>query len=147
MPITVVVTFYSRDGEIERLAHAAAVGAVQKRALIRLRRVPAADREYIPPREGDFVSADALIFGSTSDVDASSPAWAACVELLEQLHADGKLAGKVAGIIGSGPAADSLAALLRRLGIPVTPADPNAGDDTAQAIAVGRAVATAPRET
>jgi len=39
----VVVTFYSRGGTTERLATAAAVGAVQMRAGIRMRRVPDAD--------------------------------------------------------------------------------------------------------
>src|SRR6186713_3224858 len=39
----VVVTFYSRGGTAERLATAAAVGAVQMRAGIRMRRVPDPD--------------------------------------------------------------------------------------------------------
>ena len=38
--VNVVVVFYSRTGSTERLALAAAVGAVQGRALIRLRRLP-----------------------------------------------------------------------------------------------------------
>ena len=73
----VLVIFYSRTGETERLAHAAAVGAVQARALIRLRRVPDIDpgktlerfpeseeslrrmhREYVPPREVDVLDLD-----------------------------------------------------------------------------------------
>ena len=38
--ITVLVTFYSRGGSTETLAHAAAVGARQARALKRQRRLP-----------------------------------------------------------------------------------------------------------
>src|SRR6187431_900203 len=70
----VVVTFYSRGGTTERLATAAAVGAVQMRAGIRMRRVPDVNpaaalaqfpehreelrrmhKEYVVPREADLV--------------------------------------------------------------------------------------------
>src|SRR5687767_8740543 len=73
----VLIVFYSRCGSTEKLALAAAVGAVQGRALIRLRRMPDANaaktleqfsdcaetllrmrREYIAPTEADLLGAD-----------------------------------------------------------------------------------------
>ena len=161
MPITVVVTFYSRGGETERLAHAAAVGAVQARELIRLRRIADPDQaatlarhpkaadslrrmynEYVAPREADVLSAAGLIVASPPDVDATAPQWSAYIALLERLHAEGKLAGKAAGVIGHGAAADSFGALLRRLGLTVV-AEGDGGDDTERTITLGRSVAAA----
>jgi len=52
--VNVVVVFYSRTGSTERLALAAAVGAVQGRALIRLRRLP-------DSAEGDLTRARAAL--------------------------------------------------------------------------------------
>lgn len=84
-----VITFYSRRGRTEKLALAAAVGAVQARANIRLRRLPetadeaaiAADpewrenharmnREYIAPREIDADWADVVILALPQGFDA-----------------------------------------------------------------------------
>lgn len=76
-PINVLVIFYSCCGETERLALAAAVGAVQARANIRLRRLTDGNteipecrqalarmrREYVPPKQADVVWADAVIVG------------------------------------------------------------------------------------
>jgi hypothetical protein len=86
----VVVTFYSRGGTTERLATVAAVGAVQMRAGIRMRRVPDPDpaaalaqfpehreqlrrmhKEYVAPREADLVAADVLVVASPADVPPS----------------------------------------------------------------------------
>lgn len=75
--VNVLVVFQSFDGATERLALAAAVGAVQARANIRLRRLPEnrpeantsgeallrMRREYVPPTPADGVWADAVIFG------------------------------------------------------------------------------------
>ena len=80
-PIHVLVVFYSRCGATERLALAAAVGAVQERAAIRLRRLPDSvdtnpieesaecrenlrrmHKEYVSPMEADVVWAEAIIF-------------------------------------------------------------------------------------
>ena len=154
----VVVTFYSRGGATETLAHAAAVGAVQARAGIRLRRMPDADeqailerlpecrdtlrrmhKEYVAPREVDVLAADALIIGAPADIGPSSPEWAPFVALLEQMHASGKLSGKVAAAIATGPSSDAFHALVRRLGF-ATITDPN-GPDTAEMDDVSRAVA------
>jgi multimeric flavodoxin WrbA len=163
---TVVVTFYSRGGSTESLAHAAAVGAVQARALIRLRRMPDADeaaiverlvdcrdslrrmhREYVAPREADVLAAHALVIGSPADLDPSSPEWAAFVDLLRQLQAEGKLAGKVAAVIATGPSSDAFATVVRQLGFAtITEADIDASgemDDVGRAVALGRKAALA----
>lgn len=85
-PVNVVVVFYSRYGETERLALAAGVGAVQARANIRLRRLKdLADTEtmerdlrwsenlqrmtpeYIAPREVDADWADVILVASCPD--------------------------------------------------------------------------------
>jgi len=154
--ITVVVTFYSRGGATETLAHAGAVGAVQQRAAIRLRRVAEPDqqdllvrrpesadalrrmhKEYIEPREADILAADALIVASPGDIDAASSEWRAYVALLEQLHAAGKLAGKVAVVIPTGASTASFDALLQRLQL-ASPARPDLPATVDAAVALGR---------
>ena len=153
----VVVTFYSRGGATERLATAAAVGAVQMRAGIRMRRVadpdPAAalaqfpehrdelrrmHKEYIAPREADLVAADVLVMASTAEVTTASPEWQACLDLLARLHAEGKLRGKVAAVVDNGPSARTFSTMIERLGLPVVPT-PTGDDDLARAMALGRA--------
>ena len=76
-PVNVLVIFYSCCGETEKLALAAAVGAVQARGSIRLRRLSDAGeniaecnetlsrmrREYVPPTPADAIWADAVIVG------------------------------------------------------------------------------------
>ena len=76
--INVLVIFASCSGRTEKLALAAAVGAVQARANIRIRRLPdsgedrpefreALDRmrlEYVSPAQADVVWADAVIIGA-----------------------------------------------------------------------------------
>ncbi len=72
--MNVLVIFSSCDGATEKLALAAAVGAVQARANIRLRRLPenfpeSGDdlarmrREYVPPTQADAIWAHAIIVG------------------------------------------------------------------------------------
>ena len=75
--INVLVIFYSCCGNTEKLALAAAVGAVQARANIRLRRltdsgeeIPECNdalqrmrKEYVPPKPADVVWADAVFIG------------------------------------------------------------------------------------
>jgi NAD(P)H dehydrogenase (quinone) len=156
----VLVIFYSRDGETERLAHAAAVGSVQARALIRLRRVPDIDpvktlerfpeaqeslrrmhREYVPPREVDVVGADALILASSADVDADSAEWSPVVRMLEKVAAEGRLGGKTAAVVPNGASSRSFDALVARLGLNVCTPDAAPADDVSRAVAIGRAVA------
>jgi hypothetical protein len=166
MPQTIaLVTFYSRGGSTERLATAAAVGAVQARAAIRLRRVPDADpagalgqfpehadtlrrmqKEYATPREADVIAADVLIFASTPDVSASAPVWSPFFDLLAQLQSQGKLAGKVGAAIDNGVPFDSFSSLIERLGLAAVPPVAGGGsdDEIQRSVAVGRqAVAVA----
>src|SRR6185369_10803076 len=81
-PINVLVIFYSRSGNTETLALAAAVGAVQARANIRMRRLPDAGesvpacketlarmrKEYVPPTSADTQWADAVIIGMNGTI-------------------------------------------------------------------------------
>lgn len=156
----VVVTFYSRGGTTERLATAAAVGAVQMRGGIRMRRLPDADpdatlerfpqhreelrrmrKEYVVPREADVLAADVLIVASPPDLSPSSPEWSAYFELLGRLQSEERLRGKVAAAVDNGPASQTFSSALRRLGLP-TVAPPSAsgdGDAVARALALGRA--------
>ena len=98
-PSHVLVVFYSRCGTTERLALAAAVGAVQARANIRLRRLPDVrqvtecgeqvarmKKEYVAPAEADVLWADAIIFLLPPDLDTSSPQCAAYLDLLRRLN-------------------------------------------------------------
>src|SRR5262249_15624328 len=76
-PVNVLVIFSSNCGKTEKLALAAAVGAVQARANIRLRRLTDSGedipeciatltrmrKEYVPPKEADVIWADAVIIG------------------------------------------------------------------------------------
>jgi flavorubredoxin len=139
VPVTVVVAFYSRCGSAETRALTAAVGAVNARALIRMRRMPdlnAADelrqaspecaaelarmhKEYVPPTEADLAGADALILAGSDTCDAASPVWAPLVAMLDALAAKGTLVGKAGAVIGGGTAAASLGTLLRERGVTV----------------------------
>ena len=72
-PVNVLVIFSSTSGTTEKLALAAAVGAVQARANIRMRRLEDSGeenpecarmrREYVQPKEADVRWADAVIVG------------------------------------------------------------------------------------
>jgi hypothetical protein len=94
-PVNVLVIFYSCCGHTEKLALAAAVGAVQARASIRMRRLTDAGediaecretlarmrREYVPPAAADVAWADAVIVGmhgkiaGVVDDPAKATAW------------------------------------------------------------------------
>ena len=109
----VLVIFYSRSGATEKLALAAAVGAVQERALIRLRRLPDANpagvieefpdakealvrmhKEYVAPAESDILAADAIVFATPPDLKTSED-WKEHLDLLTRLRTEGKLEGKL----------------------------------------------------
>src|SRR5579863_8259489 len=113
--INTLVTFSSRTGETEKGALAAALGAVQARAFIRLRwlRESVDDRtvdgvagwrenrdhmarEYIGPREIDFLWADVLVLGMPARDGVASPEWDTYLDGLKGLKSSGKLHGKVA---------------------------------------------------
>jgi NAD(P)H dehydrogenase (quinone) len=82
IPVNVLVIFSSLCGNTERLALAAAVGAVQARANIRMRRLPDSGenvpackddlarmrKEYVPPTAADTQWADAVIIGINGSV-------------------------------------------------------------------------------
>ena len=101
-PTHVLVVFYSRCGTTEKLALAAAVGAVQARANIRLRRltdvtevaqcrdeIARMRKEYVAPAEGDVLWADAIIFLLAPELDASSAECAVYLDLLRRLNKTG----------------------------------------------------------
>ncbi len=110
----ILITFYSRSGETEKTALAAAVGAVQARGLIRLRRMPDANpagvieefpqhketlvrmhKEYVAPAEADLLNADGLIFVAPAGFSAASPECRSYFEMLGRLRSQGKIEGKV----------------------------------------------------
>ena len=77
--VNVLVIFESCSGTTEKLALAAAVGAVQARANIRMRRMPDNSpesgetlsrmrREYVAPTPADTAWADAVIIGRNGRV-------------------------------------------------------------------------------
>ncbi|MGD1071086.1 MAG: hypothetical protein ABSB15_13180 [Bryobacteraceae bacterium] len=73
--VNVVVLFASRGEATERLALAAAVGAVQGRAKIRLRCLEAAaDREFVAPRGSDVEWADAILAVMPAESDDAAHA-------------------------------------------------------------------------
>ena len=113
MPQPVVLIIFScQTGETEKLALSAAVGAIQGRALIRLRRLPDADpsqtdetlkrmrKEYVPPSENDLIGADAIILTSNSRSDDSAEPWNSFLPLLRNLQTHGKLQNKLRSVIG-----------------------------------------------
>ena len=109
----VLVVFWSRFGSTEKLALAAAVGAVQGRANIRLRWLreeswdPAVpgwresrermEAEYIQPRVIDIEWANAVVLVSSSGVGPDSPPWPAVL-------AQPGFSGKRVGLLWNGPA-------------------------------------------
>jgi hypothetical protein len=114
---SVVVAFSSSCGTTETIAHAAAVGVVNARALPRLRRVvddgrPAppecADtlrrmqKEYVAPTEADIAGAPALLIVPSAGMTPESDAWQPFIGLLDRLASAGKLAGKLGVVIDAG---------------------------------------------
>ena len=113
----VVVAFTSRCGSTETIAHAAAVGTVNARALPRLRRLlddgseappECADtlrrmrKEYVPPTEKDIAGSPALIVVPGAGMTPSSGEWQPFIAMLDRLAAACTLAGKVAAVIDAG---------------------------------------------
>jgi len=151
----VLVIFYSRSGSTEKLALAAAVGAVQGRAAIRLRRL--ADitetsgtdtllrlrKEYIAPREVDVIAADGLVFAAAAGFDTSSAEWAEFISMLRKMSAEGKLAGKVAAVVDTGDRTTLLSfeSVLTELEFITVAQDSTTLDRVEQATALGRKIA------
>jgi hypothetical protein len=149
----ILVVFSSVDGETEKRALAGGVGAVQARALIRLRRVRDPDeeslrsgsetyermqKEYVPPTLDDVTWADGVIFCPTAGL---SRAWADFLDLLGVRMADGGLDGKVA-VVASDPGHPlAIAASLLRYGFIVLPPVLAASDPIADSRVQGRRLA------
>jgi NAD(P)H dehydrogenase (quinone) len=113
--VNVLVVFYSRGGDTERLALTIGVGAIQARANIRLRRLPPrADaqsasttpsqrgtwermsRDYVEPRAADPLWGDVIVLAASADGIRDLEAY---VEALPSL---GAVAGKIAAPVGPG---------------------------------------------
>ena len=120
--VNVLVTFWSRTGLTEELALAAALGAVQAKANIRLRwlREPASqqdadsvpgwrenrarmEKEYVAPREADLVWADATLLTIPANVNLAAPELRSYLQLIAGLHQSGKLGCKVGAAFLSAP--------------------------------------------
>ena len=157
----VLVIFYSRCGSTEKLALAAAVGAVQSRAGIRLRRVADTTetsdctetlvrlrKEYIAPREIDVLAADGLVFAAPAGLDASSAEWAEFISLLRKLSSAGQFEGKAAAVIDTGDPATltSFENVVTELGLTTVARDSTKLDGVEQATALGRKIAEVLRE-
>jgi hypothetical protein len=160
-PVNVLVVFYSRYGETERLALAAGLGAIQEEANIRLRRLAdradgatiAADapwaaslarmqRDYVTPRQADPVWADLIILATPPRSDGEVEGYAA------SLPDCGPMAGKLAAPLTAG----NDAAVLRGVygaaacaGLLVAPSAIDAGDAIAGARLHGRSLVRAVR--
>jgi hypothetical protein len=164
VPVTVVVAFYSRCGTTETRALTAAVGSVNARALIRMRRMPDTDnaaadvseceaetarmrKEYVPPTEVDLAGADALMVAVPPGIGPTAPEWAPLTQILSALASQNKVRGKLAAIVPGGDAATNaaFAAALGEAGFTlVGPAAANGAPtpgSLAHAQAHGRAVA------
>ena len=158
----VVVAFYSRCGATETLALAAAVGAVQGRSLIRLRRLADTDqdapmtaecedafarmrKEYVAPSEKDIVGNAALILVPSAGATPQSREWAEFSAMLARLGAEGRLADKVGAVVDNGneSTVQAFRALLDRVGLRRANqgAAPASGDLARHATATGRLVA------
>jgi flavodoxin len=152
----VVVAFSSRCGSTETIAHAAAVGAVNARALPRLRRLvddgPVATecadtlrrmkKEYVPPTEADIAGASALVIVPTAGMTPASDVWQSFIALLDRLATAGKLAGKVGAVIDAGDSQTvaSFSSALTERGFTLIAT--SGGDARAHGRAVGAAIVT-----
>jgi len=142
--VNVVVVFHSRTGTTERLALTAAVGAVQGRAFIRLRRLPdpadqaivesapgwkenraRMDMEYVAPRDADAEWADAILVGIADGAGVLSADAERYFDSLAALRAQGKLEGKIGASFTQGLPTASLYAAMCRAGLITVPPMPD----------------------
>jgi NAD(P)H dehydrogenase (quinone) len=142
-PINVVIAFYSRYCETEKLALAVGLGVLEARATPRFRRIPdlapaslieqderwnknleRMKSEYVAPRPGDPQLADVLVLATPGDETREVERY------LETLAADGSLAGKIAAPVSARNREQALPpifASLARTGMIVVP-PPISGD-------------------
>jgi hypothetical protein len=111
-PVNVLVVFYSRYGDTERLALAAGLGAIQEEANIRLRRL--ADRAGADTIAGDAAWASALARMQRDYVTPrpADAAWADVILLASPARSDGEVEAYTASLPDCGPMAGKLAAPL-----------------------------------
>ena len=115
-PMNVLVVFYSRYGETEKLALAAGLGAIQEEANIRLRRL--ADRA-----DAGAIGADAAWSASLARMQRdyvaprpADPVWADLIILATPVQSNGEVEGYAASLPECGPMAGKVAAPLAVLG-------------------------------
>ena len=170
--VNVLVTFWSRTGSSERLALAAALGAVQAKANIRLRwlretalpseaeSIPGwrenrarMEKEYVAPREADLLWADAVVLGMPASLGIAVPELRSYLELMNGLGQRGKLGCRVgAALLSSaraGAETDSalgpLYVALARLDLILVPPRNESADPLETARLHGRRVARVTR--
>jgi len=120
--VNILVTFWSRTGRTEKLALAAALGAVQAKANIRLRwlRETLDDREldsvpewqenrkrmsrdYVAPREDDYPWADGMLIAIPASLSPAASEFKTYLHGLAAAYRNGKLRAKAARLIVSSP--------------------------------------------
>jgi hypothetical protein len=158
--VNVLVVFYSRYGSTERLALAAAVGAVQGRANIRLRRLEDSgeasvdwqeqrdrmNKEYVAPRDRDAEWADAILFGLPGNAEALTPEVERYFQSLGAGSGQRKLAGKIAAPFVAAAWVPAVCAALSGSGFEVMAAEaPLEADVLTAARMQGRRIAEAAR--
>jgi NAD(P)H dehydrogenase (quinone) len=154
--VNVLIVFYSRYGNAERIALAAGVGAIQARANIRLRRVadqadaktidatPAwrenldrMNRDYVVPRPADPQWADVIVLATPSD---------SCVEIesfCASLPSIASMTGKIAAPLAPGDEESALRPIYAAAacaGLFVAPAKINSSDPITAAREYGQRV-------
>jgi len=108
----VLVVFYSRYGETERLALAAGLGAIQEEANIRLRRLPDRADGAIIAADGPWAAALARMQRDYVTPRQADPVWADLIILATPPRSDGEVEGYAASLPDCGPMAGKLAAPL-----------------------------------
>ncbi len=104
-------------------------------------------REYIAPREIDFLWADVLMIGMPDRDGVSSPEWKTYLGALEILQSGGKLQGKVATAFTAGSAGlISLCSAFAGLDLVLVPPDLAGGNAVENARLHGRRVTEIARE-
>ena len=151
--VNVLIVFYSRYGNAERLALAAGVGEIQPEANIRLRReADLADRktieadpawkqnldrmnmDYVVPRPADPTWADVIVLATPADSSSELEAY------VGSLRAIGSMAGKIAAPLAPGNSESALKPIYSAAacaGLIVAPA--HSGSDSNDPIASARA--------
>ena len=150
--MNVLVTFYCLNGETEKLALAAGLGAVQGRAAIRFRRLhpesgettvdERLDQDYVAPKEADALWADAIILGTPSQLAIFSPVLKQYFDLLAHTGVSGKASAVFVSNrdAGAGVLA-GLHASMSELGSKVLAVDSCAVDSAEDARLLGRRIA------